>query len=84
MSLPLALADTLRSGLNTIEDLIIPRQLALFTGTVNAMADYGTAACRYGKSRLSGVHPRPTGKERERNRYGAALFQKGYRGMLSV
>ena len=30
-----------RSGLNTIEDLIIPRQLALFTGTVNAMADYG-------------------------------------------
>ncbi len=41
VSLPLALADTLRSGLNTIEDLIIPRQLALFTGTVNAMADYG-------------------------------------------
>ena len=25
----------------TIEDLIIPRQLALFAGTVNAMADYG-------------------------------------------
>ena len=41
VSLPLALADTLRSGLNTIEDLIIPRQLALFAGTVNAMADYG-------------------------------------------
>ena len=35
------MADTLRSGLNTIEDLIIPRQLALFAGTVNAMADYG-------------------------------------------
>ncbi|MDE7219194.1 MAG: polysaccharide biosynthesis C-terminal domain-containing protein [Oscillospiraceae bacterium] len=41
VALPLALADTLRSGLNTIEDLIIPRQLALFAGTVNAMADYG-------------------------------------------
>lgn len=27
--------------MNTIEDLIIPRQLALFAGTVNAMADYG-------------------------------------------
>ena len=40
-ALPLAVADTLRSGLNTIEDLIIPRQLALFAGTVNAMADYG-------------------------------------------
>ena len=41
ISLPLALADALRSGLNTIEDLIIPRRLALFAGTVNAMADYG-------------------------------------------
>lgn len=41
VALPLAVADTLRSGLNTIEDLIIPRQLALFAGTVNAMADYG-------------------------------------------
>ena len=41
VALPLAVADTLRSGLNTIEDLIIPRRLALFAGTVNAMADYG-------------------------------------------
>jgi len=41
VALPLALADTLRSGLNTIEDLIIPRRLSLFAGTVNAMADYG-------------------------------------------
>ncbi|MDE7245883.1 MAG: polysaccharide biosynthesis C-terminal domain-containing protein [Oscillospiraceae bacterium] len=41
ISLPLALADTLRSGLNTIEDLIIPRRLSLFSGTVDAMADYG-------------------------------------------
>ena len=41
VALPLALADTLRSGLNTIEDMIIPRRLSLFPGTVNAMADYG-------------------------------------------
>ena len=41
VALPLALADTLRSGLNTMEDLIIPLRLALFAGTVNAMADYG-------------------------------------------
>ena len=40
-ALPLALSDTLRSGLNTVEDLIIPRRLALYAGTVNAMADYG-------------------------------------------
>lgn len=41
MSLPLGLADTLRSGLNTVENLIIPGRLALFAGTVSAMADYG-------------------------------------------
>lgn len=41
MALPLGLADDLRSGLNAIENLIVPRQLALYAGTVNAMADYG-------------------------------------------
>ncbi len=41
MALPVGLADDLRAGLNTIENLIIPRRLALFAGTVNAMADYG-------------------------------------------
>ena len=41
MALPLGLADDLRSGLNAVENLIVPRQLALFAGTVNAMADYG-------------------------------------------
>lgn len=40
-ALPLGVADTLRSGLNTIENLIIPKRLSLFAGTVNAMADYG-------------------------------------------
>ncbi len=41
IALPLAVADDLRSGLNTIEQLIVPKQLARFAGTTNAMADYG-------------------------------------------
>jgi len=40
-ALPVGLADDLRAGLNTVENLIIPRRLALYAGTVNAMADYG-------------------------------------------
>lgn len=40
-ALPVGLADDLRAGLNTVENLIIPRRLALFPGTVNALADYG-------------------------------------------
>ena len=41
LSLPVGVADDLRAGLNTVENLIIPRRLALYAGTVNAMADYG-------------------------------------------
>ena len=41
LALPVGLADDLRAGLSTVENLIIPRRLALFAGTVNAMADYG-------------------------------------------
>ena len=41
IALPVGLADDLRAGLNTVENLIIPRRLALCAGTVNAMADYG-------------------------------------------
>ena len=41
IALPLGLADNLRSGLNTVENLLIPKRLVLFAGTVNAMADYG-------------------------------------------
>lgn len=41
IALPLGLTDNLRSGLNTVENLIIPKRLVLFVGTVNAMADYG-------------------------------------------
>ena len=41
IALPLAVADDLRSGLNTIENLIVPKRLARFAGTANALADYG-------------------------------------------
>ena len=41
VALPVGLADDLRAGLSTVENLIIPRRLALYGGTVNAMADYG-------------------------------------------
>ena len=41
-ALPLGLTDNLRSGLNALENLIVPRRLALFAGTADAMADYGT------------------------------------------
>ena len=41
IALPLAVADDLRSGLNTIENLIVPKRLSRFAGTANALADYG-------------------------------------------
>lgn len=41
MAAPVALADSLRGGLNTVEHLIIPKRLALFAGTVDALGDYG-------------------------------------------
>lgn len=41
IALPLAVADDLRSGLNTIENLIVPKRLSLFSGTTDALADYG-------------------------------------------
>lgn len=41
VALPVGLADDLRAGVSTVENLIIPRRLALYAGTVNAMADYG-------------------------------------------
>ena len=40
-ALPLAAADGLRAGLNTLENLLIPKRLALYAGTTNALADYG-------------------------------------------
>ena len=41
MTLPLAVSENLRAGLNTVENLIIPLRLGLFAGTTNALADYG-------------------------------------------
>lgn len=43
LSIPLALNDALRAGLNTAEQLLIPYGLARFGGsTASALADYGT------------------------------------------
>ncbi len=43
LCVPLALNDYLRSGLNTVEQLLIPYGLAKYAGsTEQAMADYGT------------------------------------------
>lgn len=41
MAVPLGVSEGLRAGLNTIENLIVPQRLALFAGTVDAIADYG-------------------------------------------
>lgn len=41
ITLPLAVADDLRAGLNTVENLIVPKRLARFAGTADAMADFG-------------------------------------------
>lgn len=40
-ALPLALTDDLRSGLSAAENLLVPKRLVLYPGTVNALADYG-------------------------------------------
>ena len=39
--LPLAAADDLKVGINTTENLRVPKRLALFCGSVNAMAQFG-------------------------------------------
>jgi len=41
MALPLGVSESLRAGLNTVENLIVPQRLALYAGTVSAIADYG-------------------------------------------
>ena len=40
-ALPLALADNLRTGISTVENLMVPKRLALFPGTVSALASFG-------------------------------------------
>ncbi len=39
---PLALADDLKAGISTTENLMVPKRLALFPGTVDPLAAFGT------------------------------------------
>lgn len=41
-AVPLALADDLKSGISTAENLLVPRRLALYTGTDDPLAAFGT------------------------------------------
>ena len=39
---PLALADDLRTGISTVENLMVPRRLALYPGSLTPLAAFGT------------------------------------------
>lgn len=41
-AVPLAIADDLRTGISTIENLIVPKRLALYPGTISPLASFGT------------------------------------------
>ena len=41
-ALPLAVANDLRTGISTVENLMVPRRLALYPGTASALASFGT------------------------------------------
>ena len=41
-ALPLALADDLRTGISTLENLMVPRRLALYSGHLSPLAAFGT------------------------------------------
>lgn len=41
-AIPLAIADDLRTGISTVENLMVPKRLALYPGTASALADFGT------------------------------------------
>ncbi len=42
IAIPLALADDLRTGITTVENLMVPRRLALYPGVVSPLAAFGT------------------------------------------
>ncbi len=42
IALPLALADDLKVGINTVENLMVPKRLALFSGEKDPLAAFGT------------------------------------------
>ena len=41
-AVPLAIADDLRTGITTLENLIVPKRLALYSGTQTPLAAFGT------------------------------------------
>lgn len=41
-AIPLALADDLRTGITTVENLMVPKRLALYPGTTSPLAAFGT------------------------------------------
>lgn len=41
-AVPLALADNLRTGITTVENLIVPKRLALYPGVASPLAAFGT------------------------------------------
>ena len=41
-AIPLAIADDLRTGISTVENLIVPKRLALYSGTTSPLGDFGT------------------------------------------
>ena len=41
-AIPLAIADDLRTGISTVENLIVPKRLALYPATQSALGDFGT------------------------------------------
>ena len=43
-AVPLAIADDLRTGISTVENLMVPKRLALYPGTASALADFGTVS----------------------------------------
>jgi len=43
-AVPLAVADDLRTGISTVENLMVPKRLALFPGTASALASFGTVS----------------------------------------
>lgn len=43
-AVPLALADDLKAGINTAENLMVPKRLALFPGAENPLALFGTVS----------------------------------------
>lgn len=41
-AIPLAIADDLRTGITTVENLMVPKRLALYPGTISPLAAFGT------------------------------------------